>query len=387
MTKKLILSAVVASALFYTNLSANETIAGAFEKAKISGDIKTYYFAADDDVKKDSSIFHVGGILNYETAEFKGISVAATFQTSHVINQSGYNDFVFDEDASGSVLSQSFINYKINNSAIKIGRQFLGTPLLAGSGSRMIRQSFQAYKFTNTDIKDTKILAIYVDRFQSRTDSNGGVGKFTKTFITNRDPWSYDLEKGAYTLYAQNNSIKNLTLEAQYLDAVDNFESTYLFANYDLDKLYVQGQYMGTSYDSNLSNGNFVAFRVGGNYDDFNFKLSVSENTSNSDVESGLGYGADYSLTGNDIYGGVFSYIKGTKAYQIGLGTSISKVDLSLVYTHSDLEEGFTDKETDISLSYDLAKNLNLNVLHVLISGNERADDNSETRVKLTYSF
>lgn len=397
MVKKLTLTSLVASACLFSNVYAENTLEEAFQNGKVKGEVRSYYFQESNDGKGQASILHFGGFLNYETAAFYGVTTGVTFQASSVgdIDYSeGNNVFVDDEDASGAVMSEAFITYTRKNSSIKAGRQFIGTPLLAGSGSRMIRQAFQGYTFVNTDLPQSKIVAAYVDRFQSRTDGEGNPGEFTKNFNTNapfaagvsgNDPVT--LEDGAYSVYLENKSVDNLTIQAQYLDAIDVFVSTYADAKYNFatsGNIYAMGQYIGTSYDASYSNGTFFAVRVGGAYDKFNFKLSASDNSSNGNVQSGLGYGADYSLTGSEIAGGYYSYQSDTTAYQVNVGTNIAKVDLNLIYTTNEIKNANDVKETNIIASYDLVKNLNLNVLYADFDG---ASKDYETRVKLTYKF
>ena len=154
------------------------------------------------------------------------------------------------------------------------------------------KQSFQGYTFTNTDIPNTELFLSYVDRFQMRTDANGNPGNFTKVFNTNRGVYERTLNDGAYTLLLTNKTIKNLTTNIQYLNAIDNFESEYFDATYTFGPIFVSGQYIGTQSDTNESDGNFITLKVGAEYKDFNFAIATSETTS-GDVESGLGYGAD----------------------------------------------------------------------------------------------
>jgi len=389
MVKKLTLTSLVASACLFSNVYAENTLEEAFTNGKVKGEIRSYYFQEDYDTTGRSSNLHFGGFLSYETASFYGLTTGATFQVSSVADISGVNKFVDDEDASGSVMSEAFLTYTRENSSVKAGRQFIGTPLLAGSGSRMIRQSFQGYTLVNTDIPDTKVVAAYVDRFQGRTDGAGSPGKFTKAFDTNAELGSVTLNDGAYTAYLENKSISDLTIQAQYLDAMDVFASMYLDAKYEFGtsvNLYAVGQYIGTNYDATANeNGNFYALRVGGNNDYFNFKLSASENPSDGNVESGLGYGADYSLVGAEIDGGYWSYLTDTTAYQVNVGTTVAKIDLNLIHSVYDTKANGDIKETDLILSYDIVKNLNLNILQANFDG--KADKNYETRVKLTYKF
>jgi hypothetical protein len=375
---------VISSTLFA------DSIDDAFKNGKISGEVRSYYFQERQSDTGTSSIFNNGGYLNYLTGNYYGLSLGATLQVSSVLNTEGTNRFTYDEDASGAVLSESYISYTKNNSNFKIGRQYIGTPLLAGSGSRMIRQSFQGYTFTNTDIPNTELFLSYVDRFQMRTDANGNPGNFTKVFNTNRGVYERTLNDGAYTLLLTNKTIKNLTTNIQYLNAIDNFESEYFDATYTFGPIFVSGQYIGTQYDTNENDGNFIALKVGAEYKDFNFAVATSKTTS-GDVESGLGYGADTSFTGNEIYGGIFSYRKDAKAYKVSLDKEIDKLKIGVAYVFTDMKDNKSnDQEIDLTGSYQFTKNLKLDLLHAIIDGSEdysRAKADSETRIKVSYSF
>ena len=279
MFKKLTAISLVASACLFTNVYAENTLEEAFANGKVKGEVRAYFNQEKQDDSKSSSITHYGGFLSYETADINGLSVGGIFQVSSVADINGANRFSGDEDASGAVLSEAYLAYTRDNTSLKIGRQFIGTPLVAGSGSRMIRQSFQGYTLTNTDLPQTKIIALYVDRFQGRTNGKGNPGEFTKTFNTNVNGGSFGayervLNDGAYSLYAQNKSISNLTITGQYVDAVDVFSTMYLDSLYNfktMNELYVKGQYIGTNYDTSEASGDFFAVRVGAKYKNFNF--------------------------------------------------------------------------------------------------------------------
>jgi len=388
MIKKLSLISLVASACLLSNVQAEDTLKEAFQNGKVKGEIRSYFFQEDYDTTGRSSNLHFGGFLNYETADFYGLTTGATFQVSSVADISGTNKFVDDEDASGSVMSEAFVTYTRANTSVKAGRQFIGTPLLAGSGSRMVRQAFQGVTVVNTDIPDTKVIAAYVDRFQKRTDGAGNPGEFTRSFNTNSSSDAVTLEDGAYSVYAENKSITNLTAHLQYLNAVNSFKSYYADATYDVGtkaNVAVTGQYIGTTYNSASTSGSFYAARVASSYDAFNVKLSASTNSSNGDVESGLGYGADTALTGSEIYGGYHAYKTDAKAYQVNLGTKIADVSLNLIHSSYNLLNETDKKETDFVVSYDIIENLNLNLLHANFQGEDTK--NYETRIKLTYKF
>ena len=388
MKKQLAVGSLLMACIF-SNVQAENTLEEAFKNGTFKGEVRSYYFQEDYNSTGRSSILHYGGLLSYESDKFYGLTAGATVQVSSVGDINKTNKFKNDEDASGAVLSEAFITYSNFDSTLKVGRQFIGTPLLAGSGSRMIRQAFQGITLENKSIPDTTIIGAYVNRFQARTDGNGGPGKFERGFNTNADLGTITLNDGAYSIYVKNESVTDLTIQAQFLDAVDAFTSNYLDAKYKIGtplNAYVVGQYIGTDYDlSGNKDGDFFAARIGGEYSNVNFAFSMSETSSDGNVESGLGYGADYSLTASEIDGGYWSYLADTSAYQVRVGTKVADIGLSLVHSTYDLKSNKDVDETDYILTYELMKNLNLSILHANFDG--KTDKNYESRVKLTYKF
>ena len=84
MIKKLSLISLVASACLLSNVQAADTLKEAFQDGKIKGEIRSYFFQEDYDTTGRSSNLHFGGFLNYETANFYGLTAGATFQVSSV---------------------------------------------------------------------------------------------------------------------------------------------------------------------------------------------------------------------------------------------------------------------------------------------------------------
>lgn len=243
---------LIASILVTTSALA-DTLEEAFKASKVKGEIKAEYSDSNflGQVTSDS-IGVVGGSLNLVTGNYYGAKAGMTFQTSHIIDTDNTNNvFANDLDAQGSVLSEAYVDYKIANTNFKIGRQYIYTPLVSTaidgkSSETLLKDSFEAYVLTNTDISNTILVAGYISKYQSKTDSVGNVGKFNK------------FQDGAYTLYAKNTSIENLTLQAQYLDengitSATDKDALYLQADYMLAGHTLSMQYLSTSDKTQMS--------------------------------------------------------------------------------------------------------------------------------------
>ena len=67
-------------------------------------------------------------------------------------------------DAEGAILSEAYLQYDLYNTKFKGGRQHFSSPLVADSGSRVIKEAFEMYFLKNADIKDTEITAGWISK-------------------------------------------------------------------------------------------------------------------------------------------------------------------------------------------------------------------------------
>ena len=71
------------------------------------------------------------------------------------------------------ILVKPILQYKYGNTTFKAGRQKLDTPLAGPDDARMLPSLFEAYVLSNTDIKDTTLIAAHVTKFAAGTFANG----------------------------------------------------------------------------------------------------------------------------------------------------------------------------------------------------------------------
>lgn len=364
-----------------------DTIEEAFKNSKVSGEIKAQYFDKQSPTDgKSDSISVVGGNLGIVTGSFNGLTAGATFQTTHILSRDieGTNDYLATMDASGSVLSESYLAYTLGKTTAKIGRQYITTPLVAGSGSRMIKESFEAMLLSNTDIPDTTLVAGYVSKFQGRTDGAKNPGTFN------------NFEDGAYTLYLKNNSVKDLTLQAQYLD-VDGITSAT-----DKDVLYVDGEYdagfakiSAQVLDSSNGNvdGRMYGLKVSGNISTVNLTGLYSTTSNKGEVYPGAGNGADSAFTALPIHGGGVTYKANTDTMVAVAATQV--VDATIVAYVGQVKSpdnnnlGGSDKIDAYGgfVAYAFNKQLSAKVMYENASFSHTLQDSNALRVYTSYKF
>ena len=394
---KLSLVTAVAVVGFSSSAFAADSISESFSNGKVKGSIKSYYFAQtfDGAGKNDSSIWANGGHLNYITDSFNGLVLGATLQTSHITNKDDKDGKTKSSmDAQGSVLSESYLQYTYKNTTFKGGRQFIKTPLLAGSGSRLIKEAFEAYLLVNTDLPNTTIVAGKVTKYQQRTDytttapftsansnASGGPGKFMKIGTDGID-----------TIYVKNTSIPNLAVQFQYANADEIADLMYLDAKYSIGSGYLAAQYYDTDYDAASSKDNSlyglkIGVKVSG-IDLFAGYTSADGKSENAAVARGLGQGAYAHYTATTKTAGANAFKAGTDSWQIGAGYKFGDLKTKLRYSSFDQPSANADlDETTLNLEYEFNKELKAQIDYSILDYENNTNDATDLRSRLIYSF
>ena len=294
-----------------TTLAA-DTINEAFAKAKIKGEVKSVYFDSNFLGRtKSDTMAVIGGNLNLVTDDFHGLTSGVTFQSSQVLN--GYtpgNVFQNGLDASGAALSESYLKYNILNTDVTIGRTYMDTPLVRSavegkSSERLLTDSFEVVVVTNKSISDTIITAAFINKYQSQTNGSGDVGEFE------------DFGDGAYTLHVTNNSIENLTLQAQYLLSKDlngnvGKDASVYFAqaDYKLEKHVFTAQYYLSEDETQAAgaqDGSMYGIKATGSLGlgKLGYLIAFNSSTDSGTVYQGAGAGTtDTTLIAIPVHGG-----------------------------------------------------------------------------------
>ncbi len=355
---KLSLAATIVAGLTSSSFAA-DTLADAFKNGTVNGELRAWYTDREGSStaysaaskKINSDIFNTGLVLGYITDSFYGFKLGATFQSNYApfadgpSSQAGTakSDFASDEYGSGSVLSEAYVQYTLSNTTAKVGRQFITTPLVNGSGSRMIKQAFEGAMLTNTDLPQTTLAAGVITKYQPRTSSTlslhpiGDAPRFDN--LTTGDDY-------AYTLLAINKSLTGTTLTAQWagLNSFADFyylEAAYmgksgsfsygLSANYELKDSETAGQKDGTMYGTKLDLG------FGG----LNGYVAYTRVTNDNDVkgnDGGTGFGGGTQLAYAKGYlAKTGTYDKDSKAYSVDVNYNFKQIGLLAGVRYTDV--------------------------------------------------
>ena len=362
---KLSLVAIVVAG-FTSSSFAADTLADAFKNGKVSGELKAWYFDRDNGAASGTThenILSTGVMLNYVTDALMGFRLGATVQSNYApfadgaAGVNGSKDmYKGDMYGSGAVLSEAYLGYAIGKTDVKIGRQFISTPLVSGSGSRMVKESFEGATLVNTDIPQTTLIAGYVNKFQGRTSTlenttdYGSIGDFSKVYALSTGKGA-SVSKAyiddAYTAGIINKSITGLTLTGQYALANDvahlgDASIYHLEANYVIPmngfKLGFDAMYRASSTDSALDSyllqGSYLGGRISINeLAGFGISFAMATSDKSDDLIAGLGNGPDSTYTGS-ILTSSHSYARDTNSYQGKISYDFTNVGISGLSTY-----------------------------------------------------
>ncbi|NCC11516.1 MAG: outer membrane porin, OprD family, partial [Bacteroidia bacterium] len=328
---------------------AADTLADAFKNGTVKGQLKAWYFDRTNEdaaTNKNANVLALGVELNYVTDSLYGFYAGATFQGAAQpwIEDDAEAKFRTDMHASGAVLSEAYLGYKLGKTDVKVGRQYISTPLVNGSGSRIFKESFEGVVLVNTDLPQTTLFAGYVDKFQGRTsavmgDADGDEPSFKhRAVFGNAGTFRFD---NAYTAGVINKSISNLTLTAQYVLTNDVETVNRATQAGDVDVYYAEAGYVLP-----MSN-----FKLGF---DANYRASRTDKDVDMD-----GYYTAARISLKDLAGFGASFAYGTTSNKdlviLGAGNGPSTYTGSLIRASTETARANTDSYL-FTATYDLSK-------------------------------
>jgi len=353
------LVAILLGGLTSSTFAASDTLADAFKNGSVNGELKAYYFdregAFDSKTSTaNSDIFTTGIMLHYQTDSLYGLKFGTTVQTSSspfadgAVGTAGTakGDFSPDMYGSGAVLSEAYIEYTLGHTTAKIGRQFIFTPLVAGSGSRVIKQSFEGALVTNTDLPQTTVMGGVITKYQNRTDYHGDIADF--------DNLNNTLGDDAYTLLVINKSIPNTTLTGQWLGINGNNTATgvgqfyYAEAAYEIQVgafkygLAANYEYKDTE-KLNEKNGTMYGAKASLGYADFNSYVAYTTITKDGDIKGnsmggGLG-GGTQNVFAKALSNKPGTFTRDTDAYSVDANYLFTSINFLVGARYTGVED------------------------------------------------
>lgn len=349
---------LLASALVVNAMAADD-LAGMFKDGKVSGQFREFSITRDYNGASNYTRMAntIGGYVKYETAAWNGLSLgAAAYATVGVALGNRYNvndvdpTLLSKNNSNDVYLGEGYLQYKNGNTTFKGGRQKLDTPMAGSDDARMLPNLFEAYVLSNTDVKDTTLIAAHVTKFAQGTfgrvynasanhanailsatsgysywDSRNQTGSFENMgkYAVNKNTDGVSVAAAVYS------GIPGLKLQLWDYYAHDILNAIYAEANYGwsmsngvapyLAAQYIKEDNIGNDYAGNV-NSDFVGAKAGVKVANFDLYGAVSHNS--KDASAAATNGGTISP-----WGGMPAYTQGmVTRHQFMAGTDAWKV-------------------------------------------------------------
>ena len=340
------------ASIIVINSMAADDLATMFSEGKASGQVRAFYINRDYSPGVDRDGLAIGGYLKYETASLEGFSLGTAFYTTNKLDKKSDNAAENDTTLFGqngdneTYLGEAYLQYKYSNTTFKAGRQKLDTPLAGPDDARMLPSLFEAYVLSNTDIKDTTLIAAHVTKFAPGTFANaydaGGVLGLTSGYsgvkgnateyvgeFVNMGEWAIGKDNGGVSVIAATYSgIKGLKVQLWDYYAYDILNAIYADTTYSWSYgsgvspyaavQYIREDNIGNDYAGSVQS-DFIAGKVGVKVANFDVYGAISHNSKDSSS----------AINGGTItpWGGMPAYTQGmVTRHQFMAGTDAYKV-------------------------------------------------------------
>jgi hypothetical protein len=342
--------------------SAADDLAGMFKEGKASGQVRAFYIDRDysGTVSTHRDATAIGGYLKYETGAWNGLNLGAAFYTSNGLFlgdktlSNGADNPEVDPTLLGksndsvTYMGEAYVQYKNGNTTFKGGRQKLDTPMAGSDDARMLPNLFEAYVLSNTDVKDTTLIAAYVTKFAQGSFGrvyNGGVLSVTSGYslVDSKTHVGEFVDMGTYAIgentggvsvaAAIYSGIPGLKLQLWDYYAQDILNAVYAEANYGWSYASGVAPYVAAQWINERDVGSnsvaavqkvesdFIAAKMGVKVANFDLSAAVSHNSKDSDADNGT-HGGTISP-----WGGMPAYTQGmVTRHQFMAGTDAWKV-------------------------------------------------------------
>jgi hypothetical protein len=375
----------------------------AFKSGTVSAQIRAAYIDQDNAIGADTYGTAVGGQLKYETGTWNDIKLGVAAYVSQKLsfatgdNENANNDLFANNADSYVYLGEAYIDYAVNDFALRIGRQKIDTPLADTDDIRMHPNTFEAAIATYKGFEGTTLVGGVVKRFAGY-DSGNDISEFKK--LDGAD------SHGAAVAGIVNESIENLAFQGWYY-GIDNManvfytDAMYAMALSETSGIEVAAQF-GQFNESLNSTIDGTVYGVGASFNIDRLTVGAAYNKVNSDTGKAIvnGFGGGPYFTSMEEM--TIDGLEDAKAYQLNAeldmsGAGIEGLTLAALYGNFKGKTGGLDSkvsEFDVILAYELNENICADMSYATIDDKNKNTGDAGTDggydrflVRLTYSF
>lgn len=354
----------------------------------VNGYLRAGYQNTDISGDRDYKDSALGGKLHIETASWHGISAGISFYTSNTLgNDEGYLSGAgmpfFDGSGNAySILGEAYLQGAWGNTTLKAGRQEVDTPFADTDDIGMVPNTFEAITVVNTDIKETTIVLVQLQKMAG-VDAEVP-GEFTK--LNDND--------GVQVLGMTYEGIEGLSLSGWYYNANELIKVPYLEATYEADlgevTLGLGAQYAYMDWEDETA-ANVIGATFSAEFESTGLAVGAAYNKSSDGAADDLFGGGPFFTSsehltlpaaGND--GEAVIYTVEWDAGSVGFDGLV----LSAGYLTLESDTGLESTELDIVASYAWSETLSLDLFYSDIDDKiDSGDKLTNLRIFANYAF
>jgi len=344
---------------------------------QMKGQLRAGYITFSQDSKSFTNTYALGGHYHFDTKRWNGFMIGAEAYTvldlgmnQNSIHKNG--DFLDKDKESFILLSQVYLNGKLGNTEIQLGRQTLDTPHVDSDDIRMIPNYFEAYTITNTDMDK---LTLSVGMIDKMAGWENGVDSAKFIYVGETLGVNDDVD-GIYYASAVYEGIKDFSLSLWYYHYSDIANVVYAEAGYSHALSKDTTLTLGLQYDSSIETGAVLL----GQQDAETYGVSIEADFSNLGLTVLAAYNKDNGRTGAtglSLGGGAFftsmedqtldAIDSAGEAWIIGIGCDFENIGIKGLYFgvaygnfEADNTSKYESRELDVMLEYTWNENSSL---------------------------
>lgn len=359
-----ILTGLIATMSMSETLFAND-FSSAIKNGSINGNIKAYYNTRNFETKTNETAFSLGGALRAETGPWGPVKTGVGFYTAQDLGTNNSNPEKVNKRLGSDleVLGEAYVNVSMADTSLTLGRQKINTPFANPGDAFIIPFTFEAVSLKNNSVANLTLEANLIQTIKNRnSDDFVDVGKFSTTrYGVMETNTSGTLVLGAAY------EVGSSKLQAWYYDYADLFNTIYLQANHNFAaigdiKPFIAGQF-GSQRDSGDEllgkvDSTLYGIQGGGVFGKAKLTLAFNSVADESDAFRNGAFLAPYTFSTSPLFTNnmveTVENVDSGDAAKITLNYNFSKVKLKLSYAKFDFDTAADREATDFDVTYSL---------------------------------
>lgn len=338
----------------------------AIAASDVSGNFRSYYNTRDYDIKTDEAALAVGGALRVKTGDLGGFKLGLGYYTAQDFGTNDSDPAKVNKRLGSEleVLAEGFITYSANDTTVTLGRQKINTPFANAGDAFIVPFTYEGTSIVYKGISNLTLEADYINAIKNRNSD-----EFTEVGAWSANRYGVDTSASESTVILGATYAKDsLKVQAWYYDFEDMFTTSYLQANYGFAANGSVKPFVAFQYGSQAGSGDELLGEVDSSLVGVQFgagfgksKVTFAYNTvSEKDAYKNGAFLAPYNFSTSPLF--TNSMLQNMEngdsgeAMKMTFNHSFPKVKLKVSYAELEFDSS-TDREAfDFDATYDMSE-------------------------------